>query len=119
MSSARSPAAAAESADRILSAAAGLEADGNAAVLERREVSTRLALEAAAKVGEIGPEGREVDVPPRPAVTRVEHTLHQAGQQPCVMKGGPQRLVAGLLRWGVFHRTDVLIDDADVEAPWL
>ena len=116
---AHGPGIAPESADGILPVAAGLEADGNAAILERREVSTRLALEAAAKVGEIGPEGREVDVPPRPAVTRVEHTLHQAGQQRCVMKGSPERLVARLLRRAVLHRTDVLIDDVDAEAPWL
>src|SRR5438874_6156072 len=119
MSSARTPATAAESADRILSLAAGLEADGNAAILEGREVSTRLVLEAAAKVDEIAPEGLEVDVPPRPAVTRVEHTLDEAGQQRCVVKGSPERLVARLLRGAVVHRTDVLIGDADTEAPWL
>src|SRR5438477_9469860 len=106
---AHGPGIAPESADGILPVAAGLEADGNAAILERREVSTRLVLEAAAKVGEIAPEGREVHVPPRPVVTRVEHTLDEAGQQRRVMEGSPQRLVARLLRGAVLHRTDVLM----------
>src|SRR5207244_12550903 len=108
---AHGPGIAPESADGILPVAAGLEADGNAAILERREVSTRLALEAAAKVGEIAPEGREVDVPPRPAVTRMEHTLHDAGHQPRVMNGGPQHLGAALLLFVRFLMTYVLIGD--------
>src|SRR5438132_998333 len=116
---AQGPGIAPESADETLPLAAGREADRNAAILECREVAARLILELPAQVGEVAPQGRQVHIAPRPAVTRVEHTLDEAGQQRCVMEGSPQRLVARLLRGAVLHRTDVLIDDVDAEAPWL
>ena len=69
----------------------------------------RLILEPAAQVGEVAPQGREVDVASRPAVARVELAPDKPGEKGRVTEGGLKRTVAGLLGRSVAHRTDVHI----------